>query len=154
MSDVETPAHEVLSAPHVLEYTYTRFVGPVIGRFFAGLRERRVEGVRMADGKVLVPPTEYDPHTSEPLDEFVEVGQSGVVITWAWVYTPRRNHPLDHPFAWALIRLDGADTGLLHAVDAGDESEMATGMRVRVRWRDETVGEIQDIACFEPEEGP
>lgn len=153
MSDGETPGTEVLSTPHVLEYPYTRSVGPVIGRFFAGLRERRIEGVRMADGRVLVPPTEYDPHTSEPLDEFVEVGQSGVVITWAWVSTPRRNQPLDHPFAWALIRLDGADTGLLHAVDASDESRMRTGMRVRVRWRDETVGEIRDIACFEPEEG-
>lgn len=152
MSDVETPDVEVLSAPHVVEYPYTRSVGPIIGRFLGGLRERKIEGVRTSDGKVLVPPTEYDPKTGEPLDEFVEVGQSGVVTTWAWVYDPRKNHPLDHPFAWALIRLDGADTGLLHAVDAGDESNMATGMRVRVRWREETAGEIQDIACFEPEE--
>jgi hypothetical protein len=29
---------------------------------------------------------------------------------------------------------------------------MATGMRVRVRWRDERVGEIQDIASFVPED--
>ena len=152
MSDVEAPASEVLSAPHVIEYSYTRSVGPVIGRFLGCLRERRIEGIRTTDGKVLVPPTEYDPTTGEPLDEFVEVGQSGVVTTWAWVYDPRRNHPLDRPFAWALIRLDGADTGLLHAVDAGDESKMATGMRVRVRWREETAGEIQDIACFEPED--
>ena len=35
---------------------------------------------------------------------------------------------------------------MLHAVDAGEESKMRTGMRVRVRWRDETVGEILDIA--------
>jgi len=28
---------------------------------------------------------------------------------------------------------------------------MRTGMRVRPRWRSETVGEIGDIACFEPE---
>jgi hypothetical protein len=142
---------KVLSAPHVLEYPYTRSVGPVIGRFFGGLRDRKIEGVRTTAGKVLVPPTEYDPETSEPLSEFVEVGQAGVVTTWAWVASPRKNHPLSRPFAWALIRLDGADTGLLHAVDAVDEAKMATGMRVRVRWREETVGEIKDIECFEPE---
>ena len=104
---------------------------------------------------MIVPPTEYDPVTSETLgdDRFVEVGQAGVVTTWASVHQPRERHPLQHPFAWALVRLDGADTGLLHAVDAGDESRMATGMRVKVRWRDERVGEIQDIACFVPEEG-
>jgi uncharacterized OB-fold protein len=144
---------DVLVAPNILEYPYTRTVGPVLGRFMTGLREGRIEGVRAEDGRVLVPPAEYDPVTSEPLDEFVEVGQAGVVTTWAWISEPRANQPLDHPFAWALIKLDGADTALLHAVDAGDEARMATGMRVRVQWRAERAGEIQDIACFVPEEG-
>ena len=142
---------KALTSPHVLEYPYTRSVGPVIGRFFGGLLERKIEGVRTAAGKVLVPPTEYDPETSEPLSEFVEVGQSGVVTAWAWVASPREKHPLDKPFAWALVRLDGADTALLHVVDAGDEASMATGMRVSVRWREERTGEIQDIECFVPE---
>ena len=31
-----------LTALHHLEYTYRRSVGPVLGRFFAGLRERRI----------------------------------------------------------------------------------------------------------------
>jgi len=151
MTDAETPDPEIVSAPHVLEYTYKRSLGPAIGRFFAGLREKRIEGVSTSDGRVLVPPSEFDPDTGEPLSEHVEVGQAGTVVTWAWVGAPRKKHPLDHPFAWALVRLDGADTGLLHAVDAGDESKMSSGMRVRVRWRDERTGEITDIACFEPE---
>ena len=148
----DAPAiEETLSAPHILEYPFHRSVGPVIGRFFTGLRDRKIEGIRTSDGKVLVPPTEYDPVTSDELTEFVEVGTSGEVVTWAWVNSPRKNHPLDTPFAWALVRLDGADTALLHAVDAGDESKMSTGMRVSVRWRDETEGDIHDIVCFEPE---
>jgi uncharacterized OB-fold protein len=144
---------EILVAPNILEYPYSRTTGPVIGRFMTGLREGRIQGVRTSDGRVMVPPTEYDPVTGESLDELVEVGQAGVVTTWAWVHEPRANQPLDHPFAWALIRLDGADTALLHAVDAGDEARMRRGLRVRVQWRDERVGEIQDIACFVPEEG-
>lgn len=140
-----------LTAPHVLEYPYTRSVGPVLGRFFAGLRERRIEGMRARSGRVLVPPQEYDPETAESLDDWVTVGDAGVVTTWAWVSEPRKHHPLDHAFAFALIRLDGADSAMLHAVDAVDESRMATGMRVRARWRDETQGDIHDIVCFEPE---
>ena len=141
---------KVLSAQHVLEYPYKRSLGPVIGRFFTSLREGRIEGVRTADGRVIVPPTEYDPVTSEPLSEFVEVGASGVVTSWAWVTQPRPNHPLQRPFAWALVRLDGADTAMLHAVDAS-EAAMKTGMRVRVRWAAEREGGIKDIECFEPE---
>jgi hypothetical protein len=142
----------VLRASHVLEFPYTRSLGPVIGRFFDGLRERRIEGIRTSSGRVIVPPTEYDPDTGASLgDDWVAVRDTGAVTTWTWVGHPRASAPLDRPFAWALIRLDGADTPMLHAVDAGAESNMRTGMRVRVRWRDERAGHITDIACFEPE---
>jgi uncharacterized protein len=141
-----------LVATHVLEYPYTRSVGPVIGRFLAGLKEGRIEGVRAADGRVLVPPTEYDPDTGEAVtDEWVEVGPVGEVTTWAWLAEPRSNNPLDRAFAWALIKLDGADTALLHVVDARDESAMRTGMRVRARFREEREGVITDIEAFEAE---
>jgi uncharacterized OB-fold protein len=141
----------VLSAPLVIEYPFRRSVGPALSAFFTGLREGIVVGIKRPDGSVLVPPTEYDPDTSEALDELVEVGQGGVVTAWAWIATPRSAQPLDHEFAWALVRLDGASTGLLHAVDAGDIKKMKTGMRVRIRWAKERVGSINDIACFEPE---
>ena len=113
---------------------------------------RRILGSRAPDGRVLVPPMEYDPESGAALaDELVEVGPAGTVRSWAWVGQPRAKHVLDHPFAWALIQLDGATSALLHAVDAGRESRMRTGMRVRPRWRGEPRGEIQDIECFEPE---
>jgi uncharacterized OB-fold protein len=138
-------------APYVLEYTYRRSVGPVLGRFLAGLRDARIEGVKTPAGRVIVPPTEYDPESGETLSELVEVGQAGVVTAWAWMGEPMRNQPLDRPFAWALVKLDGADTAILHAVDAGTVERMSSGMRVRVRWRAERSGSIRDIECFEPE---
>lgn len=140
-----------LSQPHVLEYPYRRSVGPVMGRFFGALRQRRILGARASDGRVLVPPPEYDPTTGAALDELVEVAPAGVVESWAWVSSPRPMHPLDRPFAFALVRLDGASNAWLHAVDAGDASRMRTGMRVRARFRDEPGGGIRDLACFEPE---
>jgi uncharacterized OB-fold protein len=141
------------SAPHVVEYAYRRSVGPVLGRFFSGLRDRKLVGSRTRDGRVLVPPCEHDPDSGEAAGEIVDVGPGGVVTTWAWVHAPSAKHPLAKPFAWALIRLDGADTGMLHAVDAGNEARMRSGLRVRPRWRAETQGEIRDIECFEPEGG-
>jgi uncharacterized protein len=140
-----------LTAPLVLEYPYTRTVGEILGYWFTGLRDGRIEGIRAMDGRVLVPPQEYDPVTSETLSEWVPVGTAGHVTTWTWVPAALEGNPLDRPFAWALIRLDGADTALLHAVDAGGPELMATGMRVQVRWRPETEGSIRDIECFVPE---
>src|SRR5438045_1349212 len=142
---------QVLEAPYVLEYTYQRSTGPVIGRFLGALRDRRLEGVRGARGRVLMPPLEYDPEDGSPAGEPVAVGPGGVVTTWAWVDAPRRFHPLARPFAWALVKLDGADTAMLHAVDAAKES-MQIGMRVVPRWRDVRVGSIRDLECFVPGE--
>jgi uncharacterized OB-fold protein len=146
---VETTACDGLSAAYVLEYAYRRSLGPVIGRFLSGLREGRIEGARTVTGRVLVPPVEHDPATGEAIVDFVPVGETGTVTTWAWTSEPRPRQPLDRPFAWALIRLDGADTALLHAVDAGSPERMRTGMRVRARWSERRVGSIHDIACFE-----
>ncbi|MEU5547418.1 OB-fold domain-containing protein [Streptomyces sioyaensis] len=145
---------EVLTAPLVVEFPFTRSLGPVLSAFLTGLRERTVLGVRAGDGRVVVPPTEYDPVTAEELRELVEVGSSGTVTTWAWNPSPRRGQPLATPFAWVLVRLDGADTALLHALDAAGPDAVRTGMRVRVRWAAERTGAITDIACFEPDDGP
>jgi uncharacterized protein len=141
---------EALSAPHSIDYTYTRSTGPVIGAFLTGLRDRKVLGVRAADGRVLVPAIDYDPVTSEDLSELVEVADTGVVTTWAWNAEPLAGQPLPQPFAWALVRLDGADTAMLAAVDVAGPAEIATGLRVSARWAEERVGSIRDLVCFEP----
>ncbi|MET8449750.1 OB-fold domain-containing protein [Streptomyces sp. NPDC005209] len=144
---------EVLKAPLVVEFPFTRSVGPVQSAFLTGLRERVVLGVRTGDGRTLVPPVEYDPVTAEELRDLVEVAPTGTVTTWAWNHEPRRGQPLTSPFAWVLVRLDGADTALLHALDAPGPDTVRTGMRVRVRWAEQRSGAITDIACFEPYEG-
>ncbi len=136
---------------YTLELPYRRSVGPVVGAFLTGLRDATVLGARTAAGRVVVPPLEYDPDTGEAVDELVPVGQAGTVQTWAWVPEPLRKHPLDRPFAWALVQLDGADTALLHALDVPGPDDVRTGMRVRIRWSEERRGHLSDIACFEPE---
>jgi uncharacterized OB-fold protein len=145
---------DTLSAPLTIAFDYTRSLGPVLGRFMAGLRDRRMLGGRTSDGRVHVPPLEYDPLTHEPVTELVEVSPTGTVVSWAWRENPLEGQPLDRPFAWALIRLDGADTPMLHAVDAGSTDKINTGLRVRIRWAAERTGHIRDIECFEPHEEP
>jgi uncharacterized OB-fold protein len=139
-----------LSAPLEISFDYTRSLGPVLSQFMTGLAQRTILGSRSADGRIFVPPAEYDPVTFSPPAELVPVGPAGTVLTWSWQVEPRQGQPLGHPFAWALIRLDGADTAMLHAVDAGSATQMSTGMRVRPRWAANPAGHITDIECFEP----
>jgi len=143
-----------LRAPLEIEFDYTRSLGPVLSQFLAALAKRRILGARGADGRVHAPPFEYDPVTAEPPGELAEVGPEGTVLSWSWMPEPLAGQPLAEPFAWALIRLDGADTAMLHAVDAGSAAAMRTGLRVRPRWAERPAGSIRDIACFEPCDGP
>ncbi|HEX5089491.1 MAG TPA: OB-fold domain-containing protein [Nocardioides sp.] len=139
-----------LSAPVTVAFDYTRSTGPVLGRFLSGLRDGLVVGGRTSEGTVVVPPPEFDPVTHAAVDDFVEVADTGIVTSWTWVPEPVEGQPFDRPFAFALVSLDGADTPLLHALDVASPGEVSTGMRVRVRWREERVGAITDIECFEP----
>jgi hypothetical protein len=141
---------------NTLEFPYQRSLGPVIGAFMDGLADRRLLGARTNTARVIVPPLEYDPDSGDATEaELVDVGPEGVVTTWTWVPEPLDTHPLPGPFAFALITLDGADTGLTHVVDTGgDSARMRTGMRVRPRWRPERAGRIDDIEAFEPSGKP
>jgi uncharacterized OB-fold protein len=140
----------VLTAPLEISFDYTRSLGPTLSRFMTALAQRRILGSRDSTGRVHAPPLEYDPFTHEPTADFVEVAATGTVLSWSWMPSPVEGQPLTHAFAWALIRLDGADTPMLHAVDVGSPQRMSTGMRVQARWALETVGSIRDIECFEP----
>ena len=140
---------DLLQADLIIGYPFNRTTGPVIGAFYTGLREQVVVGIKGADGKVVCPPFEYDPHSGAPLTELVKVSNEGTITSWSWVSTVREHQALDRPHALALITLDGADTAMLHVVDAPGPEAVATGGRVAIRWAEERTGAITDIACFE-----
>ncbi|HKC27231.1 MAG TPA: OB-fold domain-containing protein [Jatrophihabitans sp.] len=142
---------EPLSAPIELSFAYTRSLGPTLSRFMTGLAARQVTGARGSDGRVYVPPLEYDPVTGTAITDFVDVSDHGEVVTWSWAAEPLPGQPLDRPFAWVLVKLDGADTPMLHALDVPGPQDVRTGMRVQARWAGERAGHIRDIVCFEPE---
>lgn len=146
---------ELPDIDYTLEYPYTRTTGPIIGPFLTGLRDGRILGTRVGD-RVICPPVEYDPDTGATVgpDALVEVGPAGTVRAWTWVAEPTSKHPFDHPFAFAQIQLDGADTTMLHAVDAGSIDAMSAGMRVVVRFRDERHGTVNDVWFVPGEEPP
>ena len=139
-----------LSAPVTVAFDYTRSTGPVLGRFLTGLRDGTLVAGRTSEGRVVLPPPEFDPVTHEATTDFVEVAPTGTVTSWSWVSEPVAAQPLDRPFAFVLVTLDGADVPFLHALDVPSAADVSTGMRVQVRWAEERVGAITDIACFEP----
>jgi uncharacterized OB-fold protein len=148
-----TSGAQTLHAPLHVEFDYTRSLGPVLSQFMTGLAGKQILGGVLADGRVAVPPPEFDPDTLAPVAEVTPVSSEGVVQSWSWVAEPLPDQPLDRPFAYALVLLDGADVPMVHAVDVASPADIHTGMRVRARWAAERTGSITDLACFEPAGG-
>ncbi len=141
---------ELSDCIHTIEYPYTRSTGPYIGPFLTGLRDGKLLANRVGD-RTFCPPIEYDPITGEDASvAFVEVGPGATVLGHTWVSDPSTKHPFPHPFAFALLRIDGADVPMVHAVDAGSPEALAVGTRVAAQYRDDRRGAITDL-YFVPE---
>ena len=105
-------------------------VGRVAGRYLETLRrEKRFEGLRCpACNRVAAPPRPRCPTCNATPGHPVTVGPAGKVTTWT-----RRPQGL-----LALVRLDGADTAILHRLI--DVEQPRSGMRVTAVLEDGLVG--------------
>ena len=135
----------------VTEFPYKHSTGEVIGRFLAGLKEQKtIWGQRVAGLGVVVPPLGYSEVDGSAAGEWVAVRPTGVVTAVARVHRPLAGlHPFATPFAFVLVKPDGADTALAHVVQ-DDLDRLRVGTRVEAVWAPdgERRGTIRDIACF------
>lgn len=140
---------EPMPAEVVMEFPYKHSTGETIGRFLAGLQEQRtIWGQRVAGLGVTVPPLGYSEMDASEAGAWVAVASTGTVTAVAGVARPLEAlHPSDAPFAFVLVRLDGADTALAHVVTEGHE-RVRVGSRVEAVWAEERTGTIRDIARF------
>jgi len=141
------PLHE----KRVMEFPYKHSTGHTIGRFLAGLKEQKqIWGQRVSGQGVVVPPVGYSEVDGSEAGEWVAVKDTGVVTAVAMVHHPIEGlHPSSTPFAFVLVRLDGADTAMAHIVTENLE-KLTVGARVQAVWApdDQRQGSIRDIAGF------
>jgi uncharacterized OB-fold protein len=139
----------------VIRVPYTWAAGAVASRFYAGLRDKKIYGVRCLTCRVvLVPPKKTCHLCFGDLDEWVEVSDVGTLQTFTVVhYDEPEMHPLRAPFAYGIIRLDGADTGMTHLIGEADLGALKKGMRMKAVFKEKPEGNYLDIEYFKPVKG-
>ena len=128
----------------------TWWVGDTGSRFLVSLRDhQKIMGSRCkACGTVFVPPRKNCGRCFVGIDEWVEVAPEGVIEAYTIVHYGHPVQPARSPFAYALIKLDGADVGFLHLIKK-DLNRIQNGSRVKAIFKAERVGSILDIDSFE-----
>lgn len=141
-----------MTAPRVTDFTvdapFTHSTGEGVGKFLTALRDDQVIWGRRCSGceRVVVPAADHCESCAGSLDQWVEVGPTGEVSDVTVVRTAMPLTGLEPPFAVVRIRLDGADTDLVHLCP--DPDSITRGTRVEAQWAANRSGSIRDIAGF------
>ena len=137
MSDSDEATESAVTiqrAPVSLDYDYS--AGQSASRFLRAIKEGKLLGQRCpVDGRVYFPSRGSCPqHAVTFGDEVVELSDKGTIVTFSIVRVPSANIPLELPYITVNVLLDGADTILMHVLDA-DLEDVHMGMRVQAVWK-------------------
>jgi len=134
-----------------LDLPFSYSAGRTASRFFVELRDhQRILGKRCPRcNRVIVPAQLFCKECFLETDEWVEVGPEGTLITFTIVYRKENHHPKETPLAYGIIKLDGADTSVIHLLEQTDVAQLEHGMRVRAVFSEKRKGHILDIKYFE-----
>lgn len=138
--------------PGKIDIPNTYFAGLAGSRFLIELRDnRRIMGIKCHTcNRVYVPPRATCKACFNKLEEWVEVSDKGTLLTYAIVRQPSPVQPVEPPFAYGIVHLDGADTGFVHLLGEVELDRLRIGMRVQAVLKEERVGSILDIKYFKP----
>jgi len=136
-----------------LALPYSYFAGRVGSKFLTTIRdEKKIMGIRCEKcNKVFVPPRQTCDVCSEDIREnWVDVANSGAVTNFTVVRYADKHLPRKPPYVLAMIKLDGADTSLVHVVEGVNVEKVKVGLKVQAVFAKETTSTILDIDHFEP----
>lgn len=142
---------EGLTLKGQIRVPYTWSVGEVGSRFLIALRdEKKILANRCSScGTVYVPPRKSCGSCFKDIgdEQWMEVATEGTVTAYTIVRYESPVQPVKPPFAYAVIKLDGADVGFVHIIK-NDIDKLKSGVRVAARFKDNGTGHILDIDSF------
>lgn len=136
-----------------IKVPYTWAAGEIASKFLISLRdEKRIYGIRCPNCRmVFVPPKKLCHRCFVPMEEWVEVSDEGVLDSFTIVhYSEPAIHPTEAPFAYGIIRLKGADTGIVHLIGEANLLQLEEGMKVKAVFKEKREGNYLDIKYFKP----
>jgi len=116
-----------------------------------GLKERKILGRKCPRcGTVYVPGPRYCRKCFIDIEEIVEVGHDGEVVTYTVNLADIRGEPVEDPTISVVVKLDGSDSWFMGILSDIDWKDVEVGMKVKLVLKEETNGELADIVGFVP----
>ena len=149
-------AEELLSLKVITSINQRFATGPVMGKWFAGLKQKKLlANICPVCKRTQIHPREICAMCHVRAGEFVELGPEGFVSNFDLVYfaspDPLTGVVRDTPYICAWIMLDGAspEEAFAFEIKREDIPRLEIGTRVRPVWAEKTTGSFTDILYFE-----
>ena len=133
-----------------IQIPYNYSAGPAMTKFLRGLKDKVIyASVCSKCSRRSVPPMGFCGRCWQPVEQYVAVEQNGTIES----FVQSSDHSADgsaEQMAYALIRLDGCTTSLVHKVQWNAMKPLRIGSVVVPVWKEERTASILDIAYFQP----
>jgi uncharacterized OB-fold protein len=161
LTDHALTAGEVLVSMWRVKSEYNWDAGVAMGRYLQGLKQGRILGIRCPEcRRTLAPPRSFCELCFRPLDDWVELSDTGRINTYSVSFVNWDASRRSTPEVPAVVEIDGASPGMaiLHLIGEVGEtldeitSRLKLGAPVQAVWKpaDEREGAITDIRYFRP----
>jgi hypothetical protein len=139
---VEVPSHS----------SFLVSTGATGTKFLSEIRDnKKLMGLKCPScGKVYIPPRTHCPDCFVRMSEWIDLSGKGTLTTYTVVRYQEPYMPKEPPYAYGVIQMDGADTGLVHMLGGVDLDKIKIGMRLEPVFKEEREGSILDIDYFKP----
>ena len=161
LTDHALTAGEVLVSMWHVKSEYNWDAGVAMGRYLEGMKQGKILGIRCPGcRRTLVPPRSFCELCFRPLDDWVELSDTGRINTYSVSFVNWDASRRSSPEVPGVVEIDGASPGMaiLHLIgDVGGTLEEITsrlklGSPVQAVWKpaEEREGAITDIRYFRP----
>lgn len=155
LDDKDFKTGKVLTERWTADAKYAWDAGIAISRYLEGLKEGRLIAVRCHEcGRTMIPPRAFCEWCFRPVDDWVEVKDTGRVNTFSLCYVTWDVRRIKEPELPAVIEIDGASPGMgiMHHLGEVAPDKIKIGMRVKAVWKPaaEREGAITDIKYWKP----
>ncbi|PKL37224.1 MAG: DNA-binding protein [Spirochaetae bacterium HGW-Spirochaetae-1] len=131
---------------------YSWWAGETATHFLKSLRDdKKILALKCSKcGKTFVPPRKVCPTCFVKNTEWVELSGKGTLQSFTVARRQLAAIQKKVPVIYGLIKLDGADTAMLHYLEGIAPEKVKIGMRVEAQFASDRNGTIQDIEFFRP----
>jgi uncharacterized protein len=134
----------------IMPYKYS--VGSLASKFFIDLRDKKkITAAKCPKcGFVNFPPRSVCPKCFSKIEDLVELPGTGTLVTFTQVHYDSAVQAVKPPYAMGVIKMDGADTSMVHFLGDVDFKNLKAGMKLEPVFTEKRNANILDIKYFKP----